>query len=512
KSTGRMIEMFEKDKVLIAPDLKINDLQEKGYSFEEIELMILELTAENPRNNVFTNEDFEPDFLENLRKDEKLLRELCKEWSRIEQDPKLDSFFRTIDEELFRSDINPTGQLVVFTESKDTADYLQSKVEERLNTKVLNISSENRNKLFETIQENFDANYTGERKDNYKILITTDVLAEGVNLHRANVIVNYDTPWNATRLMQRIGRVNRIGSVAGVIYNYNFYPSQQGDDEIRLYSNALVKLQGFHTAFGEDAQIFTHEELVEQFELFKEGVNADEDKRLIYLQFIRKFKDENPREFKRIKQFPLKARTARNLKSVKKTDVPPSTLAFLQSPYKTEFYQVNEKMQVIPLTFVEAAQIFEAAANEPAFDLPKQHFDHIQAALQTFEQDFFGAATETVTTTDQADGISRQAQKFLRDFRQLSKREEIKTACTNISVLIERGVYTPLPNEIKKLRQQLDKRKILHGEAEHLIQKLAAKYDALAKEDDTENGNQASQIEIDFNIEPEIVLSETFFE
>jgi superfamily II DNA/RNA helicase len=512
KSTARMIEMFEKNKILIAPDLKINDLQEKGYSFEEIELMILELTAENSRNNVFAMEDFEPDFLENLRKDEKLLKELCEEWSRIEQDPKLEAFFKAINEELFNPALNPTGQLVVFTESKDTADYLTKKIEEKLNTKILNVSSENRNKLFDIIQQNFDANYVGERKDDYKILMTTDVLAEGVNLHRANVIVNYDTPWNATRLMQRIGRVNRIGSVAGVIYNYNFYPSRQGDEEIKLYNNALIKLQGFHTAFGEDAQIFTHEELVEQFELFKEGVKGDEDKRLIYLQFIRKFKDENPREFKRIRQFPLKARTARRLNAAKKNNLPASTVAFLQSPYKTEFYQINEKMQVVPLTFVEAAAIFEAAAPEPAFDMPKQHFDHVQAALQTFEQDFFGSATETVTTTDQADGISRQAQKFLRDFRQISKREETKTACANIAALIERGVYTPLPNEVKKLRQQLDKKKILYGEAENLLIKLAAKYDALAGDDENRNGNSSAASEIDFNIEPEIVLSETFFE
>ena len=52
------------------------------------------------------------------------------------------------------------------------------------------------------------------------------MLAEGVNLHRANVIVNYDSPWNATRLMQRIGRVNRIGSTAEAIHNYMFYPSE----------------------------------------------------------------------------------------------------------------------------------------------------------------------------------------------------------------------------------------------------------------------------------------------
>lgn len=99
---------------------------------------------------------------------------------------------------------------------------------------------------------------------------------------------------------QRIGRVNRIGSLAGVIYNYNFYPSQQCDDEIKLYSNALIKLQGFHSVFGGDAQMYTHEEMLEQFELFKEGTPDEEDQRLHYLRYIREFKDNNPMEFKRI--------------------------------------------------------------------------------------------------------------------------------------------------------------------------------------------------------------------
>lgn len=53
-----------------------------------------------------------------------------------------------------------------------------------------------------------------------RLLLRPEVLAEGVNLHRANCILNYDTPWNSTRLMQRIGRVNRIGSTAPYVYVY----------------------------------------------------------------------------------------------------------------------------------------------------------------------------------------------------------------------------------------------------------------------------------------------------
>lgn len=508
-ATSRMIEMFDKGKVLIAPDIRVNDLMEKGFSIEDLEAMIMEMNIENPRNNVFTPDDFDSTFIDGLRKDNTLLKELIKEWANIEEDPKLDAFFKALNDELLNVSINPTGQLVIFTESTDTANYLQEKVEGHLNTKVLNISSDNRSKLFETIQENFDANYIGERKSDFKILITTDVLAEGVNLHRCNVIVNYDTPWNATRLMQRIGRVNRIGSVAGVIYNYNFYPSQQGDDEIKLYSNALVKLQGFHTAFGEDAQIYTHEEMLEQFELFKEGLKDDEDKRLQYLRLIREFKDNNPKEFKRIKQFPMKARTARKLENVIKENTEQSTVVFLKSPYKMEFYQVDKDTKVNALSFLEAAQYFEANTTEPGFDLPEQHYTQVEAALHTFEQDFLGSTSETVTTGDKADAISAQAKKFLRDMKSITKRDDVKTACLNLSDLVDKGTFTPMPNEIRKLRQQLDKKQITYGQVDNLIIMLAKKYDAFDSED--EEKTEANS-EIDVNISPDIVLSETFID
>jgi superfamily II DNA/RNA helicase len=507
-ATGRMVEMFERGKIFIAPDKSVNEMMEKGLTFDEIEEIIMALSIDNPKNNVFKPEDFDASFIEGLRKDYELLSELVKAWDKIEQDPKLDAFLIALKNELFNPDINPTGKLVIFTESSDTATYLQEQLESALKQKMLCVSSDNRSKLFETLQENFDANYLGLQKDDYKIIITTDVLAEGINLHRANVIVNYDTPWNATRLMQRIGRVNRIGSVAGVVYNYNFYPSQQGDEEIRLYSNALVKLQGFHTAFGEDAQIYTHEELVEQFELFKEGVKDDEDKRLQFLRFIREFKDTNPKEFKRIRNFPLKARTARSVRQSGKENVNESSVIFLKSPYKMEFYKVDRKNKVSSLSFIEAADLFKAERTEQGFALPDNHYKQVQASLDTFEKDFLGAATDTATTTEKADAISSQARKFLRDIKSITKLTEVKSACDNLITSIEKGEHTPLPNEIKKIRQQLEKKQITYGQVDNLVLMIAKKYDAITTEDIEETRMQ----QIDFNIQPEIVLSETFID
>ena len=505
-----MIEMFEKQKkVLIAPQLEINNLMESGLTFEEIEQKVLIDSITNPKSNVFAPEDFASEFLEGLKKDFTMLEELSNAWEKIIYDPKFETFAKALREEFLRSDLNPSGKLVVFTESLNTAEYLQEKIEKLLDQKILCVSSENRNNLFETIQENFDANYDlAKQKNDFKIIVSTDVLAEGINMHRANIIINYDTPWNSTRLMQRIGRVNRIGST-GTIFNYCFYPSQQGDEEIRLYKNALIKLQAHHTAFGEDQKIFTKQEFIEAVKLHKEGMESEEDKRLIYLRFIREFKDNNPKEFKRIKQFPLKARTARNNKYAIKEEAKKSTVIFLKSPYKMEFYQVNSEVKVNPLSFLEAAEIFEANANEPNYDLPEQHYNHVQAALKTFEEDFLGASTETVTTTDKADAISAQAKKFLRDIKGLSKRSDVKSVCEALSALVDKGTFTPLPNEIRKLRQQLDKKQITYGQVDNLLIVIAKKYDAFDSED---SEPETTQQAIDTNIAPEIVLSETFID
>jgi len=506
-ATERMIEMFKNDKVLIAPDLRLNDLMEKGVSIEDLETLIIEQSIENPRNNIFTADDFEGGFVEKLKKDLSLLQELVNDWNDIVQDPKLDAFLNTLKDELLNPQINPTGKLIIFTESTDTANYLSEKIEVFLHTKILNVSSDNRSKLFDTIQENFDANYTDKQKNDYNIIVATDVLAEGLNLHRANVIVNYDTPWNATRLMQRIGRVNRIGSVAGVIHNYNFYPSQQGDEEIKLYRNALVKLQGFHSTFGEDAQIFTHEEMLEKFELFKEGFPDDEDKRLYYLRFIREFKDNHPKEYKRIKAFPLKARTARNVKYPKKETVENSSVVFLKSPYKIDFYRVINKNQTTALTFLEAAEIFEANSDEPAFTIPPIHYEQVQTAIKAFEDDFMNATAEKVTSTDKADANTKQALKFLRDYKAFTSIAQVKEICQSLQPLVENGTYTPLANELKKISQKFfSKKELTVSQADNLLVALAQKYDAL-----TDNENDINTLdEIDVNIEPEIVLSETF--
>ena len=235
-----------------------------------------------------------------LKEDFRLISKLYDRWARNSQDPKFDAFKENIKPELFNPQKNTSGKLVIFSEAIETVGSLVRAVKAK-GYKVLAITAANRDEMEHTIEENFDANYDGEWKDDYDVLITTEVLAEGVNLHRANVILNYDTPWNATRLMQRIGRVNRIGSKEPFVYVYNFMPSAEGDAQIQLVRKAYTKLQSFHILFGEDSKIFSEEETVVHHELV-EAINGEESPLQKYIFELKQYKKAHPERYLQIEQ------------------------------------------------------------------------------------------------------------------------------------------------------------------------------------------------------------------
>ena len=344
-----MINMFENDRVFIAPDLDINHLYELGLNDDEIEERLNMKSEDNPKNAVFKAEDFDPRFIELLRIDQALLEGLCNDWATVDVEGKDDSKFAKFNDilkhELFKKSHNPGQKLVIFSESVDTVEYLQRRIDR---DDVLVITAANRNKLFRTIQENFDANYKkSSRKDDYNIIITTDVLAEGVNLHRSNIIVNYDTPWNSTKLMQRIGRVNRIGSEGKEIYNYVFYPSREGDKVIKLKQIALSKIQTFHTTFGEDNQIYSQEEIIDRNldKLFNEGIKKEEgefNEEIPFYEELRSLYLNNRREYNRIAKMSLRSRTGRMPRDVEGVQLSDDTLVFLKTNMRKCFFRVND--------------------------------------------------------------------------------------------------------------------------------------------------------------------------
>lgn len=415
-STRRMLEMADEDKILIIAKLNVNQLLDQGLTFDEVVERVLGRQEGLKKEDVcYPKAAFRPEFFELLRKDLETLQAFEARWQAVECDPKLEKFVELCRTELFQMERNPSQRLVIFSESVDTLTYLQDRLREALGrSDILMVSSKTRGALEKKIRASFDAN-AKEQDDVYRILLSSDVLAEGINLHRANVIVNYDTPWNATRLMQRIGRVNRIGSPAGHIYNYMFYPSKQGDKAIGLYWNAIFKLQGVHSALGEDSQIYSHEEMLREFQLFDPNVKDDTDKMLGYLHWLKRFRRENPQHYDRLSKLPLKSRALRAAPPALK--VPPESIAFVATAHRQAFYcMAGGKAE--KLTTLEALARLEAGSEERSLQwagsAQEVHYRDVCAALAAFEAATDEAAEQDDAVATPTSGTAGTASKFLR--------------------------------------------------------------------------------------------------
>lgn len=499
--TKDMIKMFDEGKVIIAPELNVRKLQAKDMELDEI----IEYAISRgylKESIVFSSDCFAPDFIAMLRNDEQVLERLNELWAKVQEDPKFDKFRESLSTEFLRPQINPSGKLVLFSESVDTLNYLHGQLTKELGRKdVLLVTAKNRNKLEQTIKENFDANFPIDAQ-RFNIIITSDVLAEGVNLHRSNVIVNYDSPWNATRLMQRIGRVNRIGSKAPYIYNYMFYPSQQGDKEIKLYKNALVKLQGFHSAFGEDAQIYSREEIVKNFELYDSTVKDSVDRKIELLRDVRDLYNNDRELYLKIKALPMKSRVMRDtgMHSGK-------TIVFVSSKVKTEFY-LSTDSGAKEIDFLDAVDYLRATPEEQSalFSNEERHFEHVNVALKMYETDYIAAADTTGVQRNDLDNLSKEANKFLRTIKQVFNSDmRLKKTCDILISYIDEGIYAKLPRLLRDMSREYanDRSRIRLDES-----KIQTKLNALLNEYRTIN--QAQERDSQDISNPQIIISESF--
>lgn len=335
--------------------------------------------------------DFRPEFIADLETDLRALQAIRSLWKQITRDPKWESF-RAI---LKRTPLLKDGKVIIFTESKETADYLAGKIRDDVDPKVLLFTGESLHSVREEVIANFDAK-AYRPKDDYRILVATEVLAEGVNLHRSNIVINYDIPWNPTRLIQRVGRVNRVDTKFDRIYTYNFFPTDEGNDLIQLREAAEAKIHAFIQMLGADARLLTEGEEIVSHDLFAKwnsrktltGEDEDEETELKFLTEIRTVRDQQPELFERIKRLPKKARSTRSLSAQPAVSNYPALLTYFRQGRLDKFFLgVAGGAVAVELDFMAAANLLKPAdPNEPRQAIPREFYkllDRNKAAFVT---------------------------------------------------------------------------------------------------------------------------------
>lgn len=214
----------------------------------------------------FSKELFNSSFIIAVENDIKLLRGIYNDWfadEEIGEDPKYNRISEKISELLNN---NNKRKIVVFSSFSDTAEYVQSKLQSD-GFRALLYTGKASNIDRNIVKQNFDASCAAtEQSNDYDIIVATDALSEGFNLNRAGVIINYDIPYNPTRVVQRIGRINRINKkMFDYIYIFNFFPTDIGEQNTLIKGISTLKMLLINNIVGSDTRTLTTDETLQSY-------------------------------------------------------------------------------------------------------------------------------------------------------------------------------------------------------------------------------------------------------
>ncbi len=152
---------------------------------------------------------------------------------------------------------HPQGKILLFTQFADTANYLTNELKKRGVAKLAGVTGESENPTELAWRFSPVSNEkTIKPEEELRVLISTDVLSEGQNLQDCAIVINYDLPWALVRLIQRVGRIDRIGQKAAQIYCYSFLPAEGLEKIIRLRARVKQRLQENSEVVGSDELFF----------------------------------------------------------------------------------------------------------------------------------------------------------------------------------------------------------------------------------------------------------------
>ena len=378
-----------------------NDLE--NYNFEE------ELATQYEKGLFFIPKDeLKENFIKDLKQDLKLLKDIRKEWFKdkfknedvIETDPKLENFKIEITKQLQN---DPKRKIVVFSEYTDTAKYIYDNIIKDGNIKAFYYSSKvssSRNK--QIVRENFDASNKIQKND-YDIIIATDALSEGVNLNRAGTVFNYDIPYNPTKVIQRVGRINRIGKMLfDKIYIYNYFPTDIGEGEIRKKQISTLKKSMIDILLGEDTKVLTKEEELRSYfhEKYKEALKSQETE-----SWDAKYQDElyyiekkKPELIEKALSIPRRSRIQRTEKKSKS-----GVIIFGKKGEDYSFRLGVNESKSIALSVEDAFEFFKASVTER----PQKVSKNFEKNYQNTKEKMFIKKTQVSTKGKKGEAINK---------------------------------------------------------------------------------------------------------
>ncbi len=373
-----------------------------------------------------------------------------------EQDDKLRTLIRILNEYPLKE-----GKRLIFTQYADTARYLYQNInpgDKKDDIDVIYSGDKSKSKLVGRFAPKANPEYRfapGEKE--LMTVIATDVLAEGLNLQDCNKIVNYDLHWNPVRLIQRFGRIDRIGSEHDVVYGFNFLPETGIERNLGLREKLHNRIQEIHDSIGEDSAILdTTEQLNEEamYAIYEKkggqlSLFEDEGEEFLDLneaeEILRQLWRDKPEEYERI------ANLRDGIRTVKPSDSR-GLFAFCQAGRYQQLFLVEEDGKVASRDIPRILSSIKCGRGEKGLPLPDGYNKAVMRILRQFKEEVKHRESEREHTFTLSHG-QRYVLRELRLFFSTVADEDIK-ARVNLLENAFRGTLTKaVERELNKIRR-----------------------------------------------------------
>lgn len=410
----------------------------------------------------YESQDFEINRLkEDLKKDISLYKkiyELVKDINANNKDPEQDDKLSVLIQRL-KDDEKLKNKVLIFTQYAETAKYLYSNLNQKGKSDIVAIDSthKNRSNIVNRFSPKANEYTLKKREKEIKLLISTDILAEGLNLQDCDIIINYDLHWNPVRLIQRIGRIDRIGSENERVYSYNFLPETELDKNLGLHEKLRYRIQEIHDTIGEDAEILDKTEQLNEEAMYaiyegdQEKIDKyEEEEDLISIteaeELIRDLQLNNPEYFNYIVNLRDGVRSCMETKTEK------GKYIFCQAGNFQQLFLVDEKGKIKSRDIPQILSAIKCDERTDIKKLPKDHNKITMKVKKLFEEEVKMREAEKEHTIR-----LRQAQRYIiRELRlQFSKTddEEEKEKINLLDKTFRYNLYPSVMKEINLIRR-----------------------------------------------------------
>jgi superfamily II DNA or RNA helicase len=390
------------------------------------------LNALQEASEKYLPEDFHFDLLKkHVAHDVAVLEDILEKVEPItpEHDAKLQRLLALLPEETLN-----VGKRVIFTQYADTADYLYEHLNKnnRADVDVITGStSKSKFRLVGRFSPLSNPDYKpqpGESELN--TVVATDVLSEGLNMQDCDTIINYDLHWNPVRLIQRFGRIDRIGSTHDKVYGLNFLPESELDKHLKLKDRLALRIKEIQETIGEDSAILDPTEQVNEEAMYAIYENKpanldlfepDEPMGLGEAEgILRQLRAEDPAEFERIASLRDGIRSGMN-------SLQAGMFVLCQAEDFQQLFFVDPQGQIETRDASTILGRLKCTVSEPSVSLPANYNAAVMRVYEQFSEEVSHRKTSLEHSSTQSVG-QRYISQELKAFTSILEEDDLRRA------------------------------------------------------------------------------------